>query len=53
MDQNEQEWGVAIIWVAFVIYNVASIREKNPVYGLVYVWVIVAIKANASTYGYD
>ena len=26
MDKNEQEWGVAILWVAFVIYNAAAIR---------------------------
>ena len=41
------------MWVAFVIYNVATFREKNPVYGLVFLWVIVAINSNAVTFGYD
>ena len=53
MDQNEQEWGIVIMWVAIVIYNVAAFREKNPVYGLVFLWVIVAINSNAVTLGYD
>jgi flagellar biosynthesis component FlhA len=41
------------MWVAFVVYNLASIREKNPVYGLVFLWVIHAINVNAQDLGYD
>ena len=40
---------MAILWVATVIYNAAAIRERNPVYGAVFVWTLLAIRSNAKS----
>ena len=29
-----------MIWIALVIYIVITIMEKNPLFGLIYIWVI-------------
>jgi len=39
----EDTWCVVILWVAICIYILASFRERNPIYALIFVWVIVAI----------
>jgi hypothetical protein len=43
---NEEKWTVVILWIAFAIYNVASFSERNPLYGAVYIWTILAIRNN-------
>ena len=43
---GEEGWTILILYVAFLIYNVVSYVEKNPVYGSVFIWVIFAIINN-------
>lgn len=43
---NEEKWTIIILWVAFGIYNVASYLERNPLYGSVLIWTILAIRNN-------
>ena len=43
---NEENLSQIILWVAFVIYNLVAYKESNPLYGLVYIWVTLAIKKN-------
>ena len=33
-----------ILWIAFGIYATFTLKENNPLYGAVYVWVLIAIK---------
>lgn len=40
---NEEEWGVIIIWCVFVLVNLISFGERNPLYGSVLIWVSGAI----------
>jgi len=47
---SEESISVVILCVAELIYLVTTISENNPVYGLVYIWVLVAIKANRPDY---
>lgn len=35
-----------MVWVALVIYNCVAWSERNPLYGSIYIWVTLAIKAN-------
>ena len=48
---TEETVTIAIASVAFLVYEVGAWSQKNPLYGSVFIWVIVAIwiKAN-STY---
>ena len=41
---NEEQFGVIILYVAFVIYNLASWIELNPLYGSIYIWVAMGIR---------
>ena len=41
---DEERIGIAILYVAALIYNVASYFESNPLYGAIFVWVVVAIR---------
>lgn len=47
-DQNagfsETTWCIIILYVALVIFILASLMERNPLYGAVYIWVLFAIK---------
>ena len=43
---DEEKWTVIILWVGFLIYNVASVIERNPLFGAVYIWTILAIRNN-------
>jgi len=43
---DEEQISIAILAVAFAIYNAASYIELNPLYGSVFIWVIVAIRSN-------
>jgi len=38
-------WTIIILWVAFVIYAIATFRERNPLFGLIYIWVLLAIRS--------
>jgi len=40
---DEQQWTVLTLWIALVIYNIAQYSEKNPIYGAVFVWALLAI----------
>jgi len=41
---SETTWCVIVFYVALVIYVLASLRERNPLYGAVYIWVLFAVK---------
>jgi len=43
---NEEQITVGILWVAFLIYNVRSYVDRNPLYGSILIWVILAIRSN-------
>jgi hypothetical protein len=47
MESNEETWGVIILWVALVVYTLASFNERNFAYGAVFIWVLLAIKGEA------
>ena len=47
---NEQQWTVAVLWIALVIYNVAQYSEKNPIFGAVFVWALLAITTEQADY---
>ena len=42
-NNDEETWGLFILFVAFGIYSVASYQERNPLYGLIFIWVLCAI----------
>jgi len=44
--KNEIMWSKIILSVAFVIYNAYAAIERNPLFGAVFVWVLLAIKDN-------
>lgn len=43
MESNEEAWGVAILWIAFAIYNAAAILKLNTIFGSVFIWSIYNI----------
>ena len=43
---DEEQITVAVCWVAFVIYNLRAYWDRNPLYGSVLMWVILAIRNN-------
>lgn len=40
---SEETFGCIMIWVAFAIYNFTAYWDRNPVYGLVFLWANGAI----------
>jgi predicted MFS family arabinose efflux permease len=40
---SNNTWAIIIIYVALVIYQLASYRERNPAYGAVYFVVLIGI----------
>jgi len=46
----ETTWVVIILYVALVIYLGASFIERNPLFGAVYIWVLIAIRTRQSAY---
>ena len=40
---TEEHITIAILWVAFAIYNARAYMDWNPLYGSVFIWVIIAI----------
>jgi len=47
---SETTWVVVIFYVALVIYILASFMERNPLYGGVYIWVLMAIRNRQASY---
>ena len=43
---TEENITVVVLWVAFAIYNMRAYWDRNPLYGSVLMWVIIAIRAN-------
>jgi len=43
---NQVMWGRIILFVGWVVYAAYSIIERNPMFGLVFIWVLLAIRAN-------
>ena len=43
---NEEQATIIILYVATIIYNLASYTEMNPLYGSVFIWVVTAIRSN-------
>lgn len=46
---DEEQITVLILTVAFIIYNLASWIELNPLYGSVFIWVVMAIRSEIVT----
>ena len=44
---DEEKVTIILLWIAALIYTTATFREKNPWYGLVFVWVLFSIKSRA------
>lgn len=43
-DIDQDEWAFFITCLAFIIFNWAMVDEKNPIFGLVYLWFLAALK---------
>jgi hypothetical protein len=52
-DYDEEAIGVKILWVAFIVYVAATVSEKNPYFGLVFIWATLAIRNNGKVKGFD
>lgn len=51
IDWSEVTWGIIIIFVALFIYILAAYRERNPLFGGLYIWVLLAIWSKSSDQG--
>jgi len=47
---NEMFWSKAVLIVALVLYNAYSFAGRNPLFGSVFIWVLLAIKDFQSEY---
>lgn len=43
MALSEEYWTGLMLWVAFVVYIAATLIERNPLFGAVYIWVLVGL----------
>lgn len=43
---TEETMGAIILYVAWIIYILTTVFNMNPVFGIVYIWVLTAIRAN-------
>ena len=43
---TEEQITIAILWIALLIYNAEAYIDRNPLYGSVFIWVIMAIRNN-------
>lgn len=43
---TEEQLAMGVLCVAFVIYNAASYIELNPLFGSIFVWVLLAIRSD-------
>ena len=41
---SESVWTAIVLYLGLPIYWIASYHERNPLFGLVYLWVVVAIR---------
>lgn len=41
---DEEQITVFVLWVALAIYNLKAYSDRNPLYGSVFIWVILAIR---------
>lgn len=46
---DEEKVTIGVLWTALVIYNLVAYGERNPLYGGVFIWVILAIRNNVET----
>ena len=44
--EDGETLSIIILWIALVIYNVVTCIERNPLFGGVFIWVILAIHHN-------
>lgn len=47
---TESELAVYVLWAVFALYSVGTFLGKNPMYGSILIWVILAIRQNQSAY---
>jgi hypothetical protein len=47
---GETTWVVVILYVALVVYVLASFMERNPLYGGIYIWALFAIRNGQASY---
>jgi len=47
---DESTWTVIMLYVALIVYVLASFMERNPLFGAVYIWVVFAIRTNQTAY---
>lgn len=40
---SEEIMSILVVWIAFFVYNFIAFKEKNPLFGLIFNWVTVAI----------
>jgi len=40
---TEEAVTIFVLWAAFLIYGLASYTQRNPVYGFVFLWAVIAI----------
>ena len=45
MTENEDRWAIIILAVAFVIYATVTYTEKDAIYGGLFLYILIAIKA--------
>jgi len=43
---NQVMWSKVILVVAYVIYSAYAFIERNPLFALVFIWVLISIRAN-------
>jgi len=46
LNTNENLWTKIVLSIAFLIYNSYSFTERNPLFGAVFIWALIAIKDN-------
>ena len=40
---TEEIWTAIMLWVAFAVYLTVTLTEKNPLFGAIYVWVLIGL----------
>lgn len=44
-DEEDSTYSIIILYFALIVYTVIMTFEKNPVYGIVFLWALKAIKS--------
>ena len=42
---DEQTWGIIILWVGTAVYVCHTVIARNPVFGSVWIWALIAINS--------